>query len=350
VPPSTPQTQERAEADPRPPKMTRRGMVRTAAVAAAGVVGGMLIEPDGVANAASNQGPASFTSSTTALAVKATNTGKGPAVTATAGTGNTIQGIQTATGPGAAGVRGTISGHNGTGAGVVGVSPAGKGVHGSTPSGYGVYGESGNAIGVRGLADSGGYGVFGDTGDGNGYGVYGEASSGVGVNEATDSGTGVAGSSSTGTGVQGASSSGYGVYGNSSSNYGVVGATHSGNGVYGQVDVAPQAGVVGRQEDASGNWAVYGFGNIGATGMKSAVVPAEDGGEHLTLYCMESPECWFENFGSASDVPFAYRIVARRKDVTAPRLNRVTLPHSPRQGPVAAEPQPRLPNPSRQER
>ena len=61
----------------------------------------------------------------------------------------------------------------------------------------------------------------------------------------------------------------------------------------------PQAGVVGRQLDASGNWAVFGFGNIGASGTKSAVVPAEDGNGHLTLYCMESPECWFEDFGSA---------------------------------------------------
>src|SRR5262249_43100535 len=135
---------------------------------------------------------------------------------------------------------------------------------------------------------------------------------------------------------------------------------------------------------SSGNWAVFGFGNIGATGTKSAVVPAEDGNGHLTLYCMESPECWFEDFGSArlsagsasvridpefaqtiptGDYPvflqaaaegecrglsvrdktpagfvvqelgggtsgafFAYRIVGRRKDVSAPRLNRVTPP------------------------
>ena len=47
--------------------------------------------------------------------------------------------------------------------------------------------------------------------------------------------------------------------------------------VYGQVSTASQAGVVGRQQAASGNWASYGFGNIGASGTKSAVVPAEDG-------------------------------------------------------------------------
>jgi hypothetical protein len=39
--------------------------------------------------------------------------------------------------------------------------------------------------------------------------------------------------------------------------------------------------------------------------------------------------------GGTSDVPFAYRIVALRKDVTAPRLNRVALPHAP--APIRAE-------------
>ena len=29
------------------------------------------------------------------------------------------------------------------------------------------------------------------------------------------------------------------------------------------------------------------------------MVPAEDGNGHLTLDCVESPECWFEDFGSA---------------------------------------------------
>jgi hypothetical protein len=188
----------------------------------------------------------------------------------------------------------------------------------------------------------------------------------------------------------GSSSTGYGIYGSSPNNYAVVGVTTSGNAVYGQVSTANQAGVVGRQQAASGNWAVYGFGNIGATGTKSAVVPAEDGNGHLTLYCLESPECWFEDFGSArlsggsaavkidpefaqtvhtagyhvfvqaegpcrglfvrdktatgfvvqelgggvSSTPFAYRIVARRKDVSAPRLNRVTLPDAPVHEPV----------------
>jgi hypothetical protein len=32
------------------------------------------------------------------------------------------------------------------------------------------------------------------------------------------------------------------------------------------------------------------------TGTKSALVPAQDGNGHLTLYCLQSPECWFEDF------------------------------------------------------
>ena len=34
--------------------------------------------------------------------------------------------------------------------------------------------------------------------------------------------------------------------------------------------------------------------------------------------------------GGTSDVPFAYRIAGRRRDVTAPRLNPVTPPKAPR--------------------
>ena len=164
---------------------------------------------------------------------------------------------------------------------------SGWGVYGYAPSGIGVYGNSDSGTGVQGSVSSGG------------YGVYGDSSTGTAVYGTTDSGTGVEGDAGSGTGVRGASTGGYGVYGTSPGNYAVVGVTTSGNGVYGQVSTAPQAGIVGRQTDASGNWAIYGFGNIGATGTKSAVVPINDGAEHVTLYCVESPECSFEDFGSA---------------------------------------------------
>ena len=239
---------------------------------------------------------------------------------------------------------------------------------------------------------------------GSGTGVYGTAPSGTGINGYSASGTGVSGASSTGTGMSGSSgtgkvavqgtitsatpaadstavyaqnndtgTSGAGVYGaQNGSGYGVWGATPSGWGVYGVSSSG--IGLLGNTFTASGNWAIYGYGNIGASGTKSAVVPAQDGKGHLTLYCLESPECWFEDFGAArlsggsaavridpvfaqtihtadyhvfvqaegqcqglivrdktgtgftvqeadggtSDVPFAYRIVGRRRDVTAP--------------------------------
>jgi hypothetical protein len=65
------------------------------------------------------------------------------------------------------------------------------------------------------------------------------------------------------------STSGYRIYGSSLHSYGVLGVTTDGNGVYDQVSTPPQSGVLGRTLDKSGNRAVYGFGNIGATGMKS---------------------------------------------------------------------------------
>jgi hypothetical protein len=104
--------------------------------------------------------------------------------------------------------------------------------------------------------------------------------------------------SDTGTGFQGESGSGYGVYGSSNSNYGVVGLTDSGNGVYGQVTAASQGGVIGRTLDSSGNWAIYAFGNIGASGTKSSVVTVDNGRRQVALYAVESPGVWFEDYGS----------------------------------------------------
>jgi hypothetical protein len=56
--------------------------------------------------------------------------------------------------------------------------------------------------------------------------------------------------------------------------------------------------VVGRQLDASGNWGIYAFGNIGATGTKSSVVPVANNTRQVALYAVESPGVWFEDYGS----------------------------------------------------
>ena len=131
-----------------------------------------------------------------------------------------------------------------------------------------------------------------------GTGFFGESNSGNGVFGSSSGNDAVVGSSGTGTGLRGESSSGYGVYGSSPNNYAVVGVTTSGNGVYGQVSTAPQAGVVGRTLDSSGNWAVFAFGNLGASGTKSSVVPVDNGTRQVALYAVESPGVWFEDYGS----------------------------------------------------
>jgi hypothetical protein len=290
----------------------------------------------------------------------------------TAANANAVLGLISSTSPGTSStaIRGQ---NNGTGYNGIGVYGSHAG------SGYGVYGTASSGYGVFGTASSG-YGVIGTST--SGYGIYASSGGSAGIYAyVSGSGTGVRGVTSSGIGVYGSSTSNYGVYGTSSGAYGVIGTSSSGNGVYGQTSTAPQAGVIGRTFDASGNWAIYGFGNIGATGTKSALVPAENG-THRTLYCIESPECWFEDFGAAqlsggtaqvqldplfaatihselyyifltpegeskglyvsaktptgfvvrevqggtSTLAFSYRIVARRKDVAVQRLAQVVLP------------------------
>jgi len=164
-------------------------------------------------------------------------------------------------------------------------SDGGVGFVGESNSSYGLYGLSSSGYGVVGVSSTG-PGSYG--GSGSSYGVYGSSTSSDAVHAI----------SSTGTGVYAQSSSGYGVYGSSPSNYAVVGVTTSGNGVYGQVSVAPQAGTIGRTLDSSGNWGMYAFGNIGATGTKSSVVPVDNGTRQVALYAVESPDVWFEDYGS----------------------------------------------------
>lgn len=194
-----------------------------------------------------------------------------------------------------------------------------------------------------------------------------------------------------GVGVKGVSKSGIAVMGDS--NYdgaltlgiGVGGYAKSGVGVWGECE-NKETGFAGIFQ---GNVRINGTLDLG--GIKAAVVPHPDGSLRR-LYCVESPECWFEDFGEArlkggkadvridpkfaalvrgpyhvfltpygdsnglfvsrrtsksfvvreqgagkSALTFSYRIVARRKDVKAPRLPRVKplpeLKRPPRENP-----------------
>ncbi len=210
----------------------------------------------------------------------------------------------------------------------------------------------GNNIGVRG---EGAIGVFG-AGSGSNPGVLGSATNGYGVFGMSQNSNGIAGQGAgTATGCVGfaGAAGGYGIYGGTAVPGGYAGG------------FAGPVLVVG---DFSG-------------GAKNAAVPHPDG-SHRLLYCQESPEPWFEDFGEAKlvggradvklDPDFAavvhsdnyqvflteygdsgglfvanrgqasfevrargsanasgtvgYRVVARRKDIPGPRLEKITLP------------------------
>jgi hypothetical protein len=92
-----------------------------------------------------------------------------------------------------------------------------------------------------------------------------------------------------------------GVFGTSSQQAGVVGTSNSLMGVYGFS--TGNAGVVGQSGNPN-SFGGYFFGNVVVTGnlavsgTKSAAVAFPDGTARA-LYCMESPELWFEDFGTA---------------------------------------------------
>jgi hypothetical protein len=130
---------------------------------------------------------------------------------------------------------------------------------------YGVYG-AGTAYGVQGSGTSNGV-----VGFGTGTGVYGSGT-GIGVYGTT--------TATTGTGPYS------GVYANASyggayAMYAVNSASNGGMGVAGN----------------SINWAVFGFGNIGASGVIAGGQVVKDD-RVVSLYAMQSPENWFEDFGS----------------------------------------------------
>jgi hypothetical protein len=281
--------------------------------------------------------------------------------------------------------------------GIAGISGGGTAVA-SLPCG--VYGRqvkflAGTTVGVLG-ENIGAIGVLGRSGVGN---TVADLGNGVGVQGESGGGTGVRGlirgarnaialvgenaSSHTG-GAPGAG--GFGVYGASVNGHGLVGATGTAGG----------AAVVGAANGVPGAYAAVFYGPVVVTGAftvvgsKSAAVPHPDG-SHRLLYCVESPESWFEDFGNAeldggsADIcidpnfaaiadlrnyhvfvtmydqhrtlavsnrtpsgfrvtsegttgkgAFSWRIVAKRRDIAGERLAKVTIPAEPQLPPMSA--------------
>lgn len=352
------------------------------------------------------------------LKVDNTDTGEG-----VVGTSVDTSGLS---GTGPTGVSGSGDLRDGTG--VSGYGSTGVSGSGSGPDGVGVIGSGDNAgrdsVGVAGFGPTG---VFGSGAGADGVGVFGYGPTGVSGSGTGPNGAGISGSG-TDTGVTGtggrlgvAGTGATGVYGIGvgDANFGVLAKGHTGlfatadqTGVFaiGKTGVSTIANDIGVH--ASGNnWAIATDGDllaqgnvliVGETthlgdlwvwgdfavafgGNKSVVVKLRNG-EHRSLYCMESPENWFEDFGRArlvrgkarvrldrifaqvvrtgdyhvflspeglshglyvsrrtrggfevreqhqgkSTVAFSYRIVARRRDVDAPRFKRVKPPAAPK--------------------
>ena len=237
-----------------------------------------------------------------------------------------------------------VSGTSDVAFGVSGTSTSGVGVSGQTSStsifpiggvqGNGArYGVVGSANAATGTLANGAFGVVGLTGGGaKGYGVVGGYFGVVGtlangvLGSGVTGGVGVSGTSDSGTGVQGTSTTGVGVYGISGGGssagaqpYGVVGSVTGapGFGLFGVTSVAGTVGFAGGAAvsggiagqfsgpvniynsvpGAGGN--LYVQGNQTVSGAKSAAVPHPDG-THRLLYCVESPEAWFEDFGEGT--------------------------------------------------
>lgn len=174
--------------------------------------------------------------------------------------------------------------------------------------GHGVYGETYASLsgyaGVTGQArSSGGSGVRGFTRSlgvpgGSSVGVYGDApgvgpsigGAALGVLGKVDSYQGSSASVPVGVFGWATTTSGVnaGVWGESrsSSGFGVYGAATSTSGT--------AHGVVGRTDSPNGR-GVYYSGGLAGSGPKSAVVKTSRG--PTLVYCQESPENWFEDFG-----------------------------------------------------
>jgi hypothetical protein len=282
---------------------------------------------------------------------------------------------------------------------VIGASNASPGVVGWSTQAHGVFASSQDSIGVEGRSFNS-TGVSGTCQSGARSGVLGRCTmppmqGPTPIGPLPTAGvTGVSGGA--GPSALPGFSTIPGVFGTSTGNTGVVGTSDALMGVYGFS--TGNAGVVGQ----SGNPNSFGgffFGNVMITGnltvngTKSAAVTFPDG-THRALYCMESPELWFEDFGTAklkngsavvkleahfasvirrgdyrvfvtpegdcrglyvrrkggasfeirelaggkSSVAFSYRIVGRRKDVRAQRRfakidTRLKLPAAPTRRP-----------------
>jgi hypothetical protein len=153
-----------------------------------------------------------------------------------------------------------------------------------------------------------------------GTGLVGQSLNGVGVAGQGYSSFGVQGMSETSYGVRGSSISGFGGFFSSNNDHydvelggsiGRINTDHSDENseliLSSNADVSVRLDNDGGEDHSfiivnssgSGVFAVDESGNMAATGTKNAKVNSVPFGERL-VYCLESPEVWFEDFGKAT--------------------------------------------------
>lgn len=252
-----------------------------------------------------------------------------------------------------------------TGAGVFGFAPSNTG----TSDGVRGVSLSSNGVGVRGICNSGGNAVRAEIASSSGANAIAMYALNYSAYAGTSPGAG-----------------GFAIYGLSARGHGLVGATAA----------AGAAAVVGATNGVVGAYAAAFYGSVivGGNftvvgGAKSAAVPHPDG-SHRRLYCVESPESWFEDYGrgalecgealirldpdfaavvdtsdyhvfltghdgrfdltvgertaegfrvnaaSEGGGTFSWRVLARRKDIPGVRFERVEVPKEPSPPPVPA--------------
>jgi hypothetical protein len=162
-----------------------------------------------------------------------------------------------------------------------------------------------------------------------GVGVQGEIASGstaasaiavYGVNYSYGTNTtGVYGAAAAGNGVVGVTYGAgmlAGVLGTSLSGYGVIGSTTA-TGYSGLTAITGTAGVAALAATATVNTAYAAYfqgatvvqGDFAVVGGAKSAAVKDASGQHRLVYCMESPEAWFEDFGKA-------KLINGRADVT----------------------------------
>lgn len=177
----------------------------------------------------------------------------------------------------------------------------------STPASTAIVGIANGGIGVSGKG--GFYGVYGEA-VGGGFGIFGFSPSGYGIIAQSTNAVGLFAVSSTQVGGYCQSTSNYGLFATSSSGEGVAGNSGSNIGVH----ASSSSGVALRSDGPTelyGNVEIGDFETVGSplynlnitgdlkvNGQKSAIVRGADG-EFRQFYCQESPESYFEDFGTA---------------------------------------------------